>query len=161
MIPMSTGPDLDQIAAEALRNVLVTRFKLHPVAVAPNAVPESDGDVLWLTGLMNLEGMHARGNVRLEISKTLLVRLDESLGGSTPDPPARESELADLAGELCNMVAGRIGAGLAAAGIIVTLGTPAVLRERGREAGNGVGKWDSHTDWTCAGGALILKVRIQ
>ena len=161
MIPMRPGPDFEQIAGEALGGVLATRFKLNPVSVSLDEIPEAPGDVLWMTSSVNLEGTQAQGSVHLQISESLLERINESLGDCSHEPSARESELADLAGELCNMVAGRIGAGLAAAGHLFTMGTPTVLRGWGPEAGSGADKWGSHTGWTCGGGTVILTIRIQ
>jgi hypothetical protein len=161
MIPMYSGLDLDRIAADALREVLGTRFKRPPFPVSPDEIPGAPGDALWLTSSVSLEGTKTQGNVHLQISESLLDPLNDSLGDCSRDPSARESELADLAGELCNMVAGRISAGLAAAGHLLVLSTPIVLRGRQREAATGPATIRSHTNWTCAGGALILTVRIK
>lgn len=161
MIPMNSDLDLDPIAAEALRDVFATRFELHPLSVSPDEIPQATGDALWLIGSVNLEGKQVRGSVQLQVSEGLMDQLNTSLGDCSDDPAIRESELADLAGELCNMVAGRIGAGLAAAGHLFTLSTPEVCRGRALEMSTDADKECSCTGWTCAGGTLTLKISIQ
>lgn len=160
MIPMNHGLDLDPIAAQAVRDVLATGFKSHPIPVLPDEIPEDSGDASWLTSLVNLEGTEACGIVHLEISESLLDRLNESLGDCSRDPSTRENDLADLAGELCNMIAGRIASGLAASRLRFALSTPVVLRERRTEAEGGAGQRRSRSGWTVGDGALILTIRI-
>jgi hypothetical protein len=161
MMPMNSDLDLDSIAAEALREVFATCFELQPIPVSPDEMPQALGGALWLIGSVNLEGSQARWSVHLQVSEGLIDQLNTSLGDCSDDAAARESELADLAGELCNMVAGRIGAGLAAAGHLFTLSMPDVYRGRALETGTDADKWGSCTGWTCAGGTLTLKISIQ
>lgn len=161
MTPMNSCLDLDPIAAESLRDVFATRFERQLVRVSLDEISEAPGDAPWLISTMNLEGSQARGSVHLRVSESLMNLLNTSLGDCSNDPFERESELADLAGELCNMVAGRIGAGLAAAGHLFTLSTPTVYRGRALEKWGDVDKWSSDTGWTCAGGTLTLTIRIQ
>jgi CheY-specific phosphatase CheX len=161
MIPMNSDLDLDPIAAEALRDVFTSRFEPQLVRVSLDEIPEAPGDTSWLISTVNLEGSQARGSVHLQVSESLMDLLNKSLGDCSDDPSERENERADLAGELCNMVAGRIGAGLATAGHLFTLSTPDVYRGRALETGTDADKWGSCTGWTCAGGTLTLKILIQ
>jgi CheY-specific phosphatase CheX len=161
MIPMNSSLDLDPIAAEALRDVFTTRFERHLVPVSLDEISEVPGDASWLISTVNLEGSQARGSVNLQVSESLMDLLNMFLGDCSNDPSERESERADLAGELCNMVAGRIGTNLAAAGHLFTLSTPDVYRGRALETGTDADKWGSCTGWTCAGGTLTLKISIQ
>lgn len=161
MIPMNSDLDFDPIAAEALRDVFTSRFEPQLVRVSLDEIPEAPGDTSWLISTVNLEGSQARGSVHLQVSESLMDLLNKSLGDCSDDPSERESERADLAGELCNMVAGRIGAGLATAGHLFTLSTPDVYRGRALETGTDADKWGSCTGWTCAGGTLTLKILIQ
>lgn len=161
MIPMNSSPDLAPIAAEVLRDVFATRFEQHLVPVSLDEIPEAPGDAPWLISTVNLEGSQARGSVHLQVSESLMDLLNASLGDCSNDPFERESELADLAGELCNMVAGRIGTSLAAAGHLFTLSTPTVCRGCALGKETDVNKWSSDTGWTCAGGTLTLTIRIQ
>jgi hypothetical protein len=159
----SIKPDLelDRIAAHALRDVLVTQFKMPDFAASPDQSSSAAGDGDWLTGSVNLESPQMKGGVLLQMSEPWLSTLNASLGNASRDPAARQSELLDLAGELCNMIAGRIGAGLAAAGRICTLSTPHVIRGRPQRADDGSGIKCAHTSWTCAGETLKLKVWIK
>jgi hypothetical protein len=156
MNPASPVPDLDSIAAAAVREVFAIGFSLHLVPESPDEIRDAPEDGLWLTSLVNLEGRRTGGIVHLEISESLLDQLNESLGDCGRDPSARENELADLAGELGNMIAGRIASGLAASGLRFTLSTPVVLRGRRTEDEGGAGKRRSRSGWTSGSGALIL-----
>jgi len=161
MTPMNSSLDLDPIAADALRDVFASRFERQLVPVSLDEIPEAPGDAPWLISTVNLEGSQARGSVHLQVSESLMDLLNKSLGDCSNDPSERESELVDLAGELCNMVAGRIGAALAAAGHLFTLSTPTVHRGPTLGKGADADKWSSDTVWTCVGGTLTLKIRIQ
>jgi CheY-specific phosphatase CheX len=156
----SNKPDLelDRIAAHALHEVLAIQFKMAVFAPSPDQSSKAAGDEHWLTGTVNLESPQMKGGVLLQMSEPWLSTLNASLGNASRDPAALRSELLDLAGELCNMVAGRIGAGLAAAGHICALSTPNVIRGRQQGAENGSGIKCSRTSWTCAGGTLTLTV---
>lgn len=160
MISIKPDLELDRIAAHALREVLLTQFKMSACAASPD---ESSAAAVehWLTGTVKLEGPQIQGEVHLQMSETWLGTLNASLGNGSPDPAVTEGELLDLACELCNMIAGRIGAGLAAAGHLCTLSTPAVIRTRLRQAQTGSGSRCSHTDWTCAGETVTLTVWIK
>lgn len=160
MISTKPDPEMDRIAAHALREVFVNQFKM-PAFAAPPDESSAAADKLWLIGLVNLEGPQMRGGVRLHMSEPWLDKLNASIGNAGGDQAAKESELLDLAGELCNMIAGRIGAGLAAAGRICTLGTPVVTRGRQRQPETGPGIRCSHTHWTCPGGTLTLTAWIM
>ena len=111
---MNSVPDLDSIAVAAVRDVLGIGFRLHLVAESLDEMRESPSDAIWLTSSVNLVGTQTGGIVYLEVSESLLDSLNQAMGGRSPDPFVRESEMADLAGELANMIAGRIASGLAA-----------------------------------------------
>lgn len=161
---MNPVPDLDSIAAAAVRDVLGIGFRLHLVAESLDEIRESPSDAIWLTSSVNLVGTQTGGIVYLEVSEPLLDSLNQAIGGHSPDPSVRESEMADLAGELGNMIAGRIASGLTASGLCFTLSTPVVLRGRRGwrpEAEVGAGYRVSQSGWTGGGGQLILMSRIS
>ncbi len=153
---MNSVPDLDSIALAAVRDVLGIGFRLHLVAESLDEMRESPSDAIWLTSSVNLVGTQTGGIVYLEVSESLLDSLNQAIGGRSPDPSVRESEMADLAGELANMIAGRIASGLAASGLCFTLSTSVVLRGRRPEAEVGAGYRVSQSGWTGGGGQLIL-----
>jgi len=161
MMPMGLGPDLDRISTEAIREVLTTQFRLPVFAASSDEVGFASVNPHGLTGSVSLEGSEIRGEVRLQIPESWLSMLNASLGPVSPDPADRASEMWDLASELCNMVAGRIGAGLAAAGHVCTLSTPDVASGPRNPVEPGPGAKRSHTHWTCAGATLTLTVWIK
>lgn len=156
MNPVIRGFDLDSIAAAAVRDVLAVGFRLHLVAESPDEIRDAPGDAPWITSVVNLEGTQTGGIVHLEVSEPLLAALNQAIGGGSPDPSVRESEMADLAGEIGNMIAGRIASGLAASGLRFMLSTPVVMRGRRPEAEVGAGYRASQSGWTGGGGRLIL-----
>ena len=161
MMPMGQGPDLDRISTEAIREVLTTQFRLSVFAASSDEVGWASVNPHGLTGSVSLEGPEIRGEVRLQVPESWLSTLNASLDPVSPDPADRASEMWDLASELCNMVAGRIGAGIAAAGHICTLSTPDVTSGPQNPVEAGPGAKRSHTHWTCAGETLTLTVWIK
>jgi hypothetical protein len=159
MPPSISNNELDLIAAAALQSVLAGQFQLpaRPASSAEVAQSKAAGPA-W-TGSVELQGEELAGRVWLQSPGPWIESLNGSLGNGGADPAAREGECLDLAGELCNMMAGRIAAGLAAAGCRYTLSTPTVIRAAPPPAPPG-GK-TSQTCWTCAGGVLTLTVWIS
>lgn len=161
MTPPGQALDLDLISSQAMREVMATQFKLVIHPASPDEAGLVAGERRWFTGSVRLEGLRMRGEVCLHLPEAWLDRLNETLGGACRDPAERVGENHDLAGELCNMVAGRICAGLASAGHAFILGTPLVVPGSQRLLEAGFGSRSSTTHWICAGGALVLTTWIR
>jgi len=72
---------------------------------------------------------------------------------------ATDEDAADITGELCNMLAGRVAATLASAGYFSTLSIPTVAWGRRLKCENAPGAKTYWSNWTCEG--HLLKVASQ
>jgi len=80
------------------------------------------------------------------------------LFGRQPGESSPE-ELADVAAELCNMVAGRLSSELSQQGFAGLLQTPVVRSHRPEQAFASQGE-HCRTDWTCGGHPLTLDIAL-
>jgi len=102
-----------------------------------------------------LRGVLADGVVRLQLSDSFAARAALLLFGETSDPSVRR----DIAGELCNMMAGLIAAKIRDEGGPFTLETPSVTAGVRRPIESG-GRMISRSDWDCGGEWLTLEILI-
>ncbi|MFM1768066.1 MAG: hypothetical protein RJA22_595 [Verrucomicrobiota bacterium] len=146
-------PDLDRVAAAAFREVLSTQFHCQAAPLPAAEAAPAAGQGPWLTAGVHFSVAALAGTLRLQLPEAWLRRLHASLAGADD---ARAADLADLAGELCNMTAGRIAVGLARTAGPSLLGTPVISPgplpepEPGRESAS------SRSCWTCGGQVLKL-----
>ena len=159
MPPPLSHKQLNRIAAAAIEAVLTGQFKLKAHPAGCDEVVQGAAGERFLNSAVELHGENSHGRVSLKVPVPWLESLNASLGDSSEDSALRAGELMDLAGELANMIAGRIAAGLAETGRTCTLSTPSVAPnpQPQRESGGEI----SETCWTCAGGELTLKVEIN
>jgi CheY-specific phosphatase CheX len=68
---------------------------------------------------------------------------------------------ADVTGELCNMLAGRVAAILSAAGYSSNLSTPTVVRGQQLELEISPGAKACRSDWTCEGHLLTVALQFK
>ncbi len=158
MIPEPPIPELGSVTASALAEVLVTQFKLSAIASAPADTPTADQTEQCLVGSVKLTGGLISGDVQLQLPKAFVAKLTAVLLGPNA-ASVTDEDAADIAGELCNMLAGRIAASLTAAGYSSILSIPTVARGRRLEFENAPGAKTCWTNWTCEG--HLLKVASQ
>jgi CheY-specific phosphatase CheX len=151
-------PELDSIIASALAEVLTTQFKLSVIASAPADKPNANQNEQCLVGSVKLTGGLFSGDVQLQLPEAFVAKLTTVLLGPNAASVTSEDS-ADITGELCNMLAGRIAATLAAAGYSSILSIPIVARGRRLEFENAPGAKTYWTNWTCEG--HLLKVASQ
>ena len=154
-------PDLRRIGEGACTEVLATQLSLpvtlcnssghSPLSEAPNEIAST----------VLLAGERLSGSVHIQFPRAfvahaahLLTGLDNAAGDAT-------AILEDTAGELANMVAGRVAVQLAAVGYPCTLGTPSVSRSARlpKEAEPGVDH--GRTDLLCNGHCLSLEIQCR
>jgi CheY-specific phosphatase CheX len=116
-------PRLDELGAVALEGLLMSTFGCDLQRVTDLTVAALIGpDALIVR--VPIRGSQAEGQMLLSLSPVLSARLMTIFVGQTDSAIPDTSQLIDFAGELCNMLAGRLGALLAAVGIELELGTP-------------------------------------
>ena len=150
-------PELGGVVASALAEVLATQFKLPVIA---SDTPSADQSEQCLIGTVKLTGELLSGDVKLELPEAFVAMITAALHESEV-ARITDEEIVDMTGELCNMLAGRIAATLAAAGYSSILSVPTVAR--GRLAQNSkMLRAPKHTwtNWTCEGHLLKVVVAV-
>jgi len=161
MSSASLKPDLQRLGREALCEVLgaLLDFPLTEGRSARETDAESpDGR---LQGTVKLTGPHVSGTVHLQLSRAFARHAVVHLVGATHPRPPGDAEVQDFAGELCNMLAGRVAAQLRSQGYPCELGVPEVVREPPGLPEPEPGTERGRTDWTCQGHRLALEMRLR
>lgn len=144
--------DLNQTAASAVPEVFSTQLKLYPeessMAMESSALHHSSVSII---------GERMEASVLLQFSEAFAARATELMIGGE----CEEDDIKDVTGELCNMVAGRVKAGLAAAGFVGTLATPIVTSGPFIKLRQMVGSEFCENNWSCEGHAINLQVLLR
>ena len=113
---------------DAMRNVLGAMARVEVRAGTPSLKRDQDalGEV---TGLMNLTGPKARISVAITFPEVVIERIAAQM--LPPDAPRTRGNLADLAGELANMVAGSAKSTLEENGSPFELPLPIIILGKG------------------------------
>jgi CheY-specific phosphatase CheX len=157
MIPELPVPEMGSVTASALAEVLATQFKLSAIS-APDDKSNANQTEQYLVGSVELTGGLFSGYVQLQLPEAFVAKLTAALLGPYA-ANVTDEDAADITGELCNMLAGRIAATLTAAGYSSILSIPTVARGRRAEFENAPGAKTCRTSWTCEG--HLLKVVSQ
>jgi CheY-specific phosphatase CheX len=176
MSPAGSKPDLDRIGGEALRAVLGALLGIPATEVKPVDEAASDAPGPGLLATVQLTGPRVSGVVHLRIPHGFAEEAVFRLHGNKPLPLVSRAEVEDFTGELCNMLAGRVAAGLRLEGYACGLGTPEVVDQSGvgrtcrsapdlpagAPAGAPAGGFGAtRLDWTCQGHRLTLEMQIR
>ena len=157
MTPAAHKPDLRRIGESAFTEVLGTLLSL-PATVRESATdrPVSDAPD-QITSKVLLAGQRFSGSVLLQLPRAFVAHAVRLLTGL--DGAARDAVQDDAAGELANLVAGRVASQLAADGYPCKLGTPSISRgaRLTAESRNGVAL--GRTDLICDGHWLSLEIQ--
>ncbi|HRI14084.1 MAG TPA: chemotaxis protein CheX [Verrucomicrobiota bacterium] len=157
MRPEYLLPDLTQIGGRALVEVIDTLLALPIEEVLQQNEPNSNEAAIAILATVKLTGERLSGDVRLQIPETFAGQAVSRLLGGRNSP--NDTEVDDFAGELCNMIAGRVAGQLSEDGYRCVLETPSVIRGSRfllePETGAGFGR----TEWSCQGHSLTLHVQ--
>lgn len=157
MIPISKNPDLRRIGESAFTEVLDTLLSL-PATIRdsasdrPAAPDEISSSVL-------LTGERLSGSVHLRLPQAFVAHAVRRLAGLDDGAENTRELQDDAAGEIANMVAGRVAARLAAASYPCKLHTPAVSRGARLATKNQNGLVQGRTDLICEGHWLSLEIQ--
>jgi CheY-specific phosphatase CheX len=161
MTPAAHRPDLGRIGESAFTEVLGTLLAL-PATVRE---PEIDGSVSAapdeISSTVLLTGVRISGSVHLRLTRAFVAHAVRRLTGLDGDAGNANELQNDAAGELANMVAGRVAARLAADGYLCALGTPSVSRGAGLPVETRPGADYGRTDLICEGHWLSLELQCQ
>jgi CheY-specific phosphatase CheX len=159
MTSSSNKPDLRHIGESVLVEVLGNLLSL------PATVQNSAGILSvahdQITGTVPLSGQRLSGSVHVQLPQAFIahaVHLLTGLDGAAGDITAVQD---DAAGELANMVAGRMATQLAASGYPCTLGTPSVSRNTRSPIETQPGTDLGRVDVICAGHCLSLEIQCR
>jgi CheY-specific phosphatase CheX len=150
-------PDLGPIAARAITEVLATQLNLPTRESALVEWPIAGQPEQSLIGSVKLTGSRVSGDVHVQLPDGFVAKVTGLLLGRTA---ADAEEAADITGELCNMLAGRVAADLAAAGYSSILSTPKVSRGRRLEPEIAPGAQTCRSDWISGGHLLTVMLQI-
>jgi CheY-specific phosphatase CheX len=158
MIAEPAIPELGRVTASAVTEVLATQFKLSAIASTSANKPVTGATEEALLGSVTLTGGRVSGGVHLRLPEAFVAKLTALLLGQAA---TTNESAADVAGELCNMLAGRVAASLTAAGYSSKLSTPTVVRGHQLELEISPGAKTCLTDWTCEGHLLTVALQFS
>ena len=160
MIAEQPIPELGRVTASAITEVLATQFKLLATASTPGDKPVTGIPEQCLIDSATLCGGRVAGDVHLQLPEAFATKLTALLLGRSATSATHESA-ADVTGELCNMLAGRVAAILSAAGCSSNLSTPTVVRGHRLELEISPGAKTCWSDWTCEGHLLTVALQFK
>jgi CheY-specific phosphatase CheX len=161
MTHVTDRPDLQRIGESAFVEVLSTLLSLPATVRSPSGHSPLSDDPDQITATVDLAGQRLSGSVRVQLPRSFVAHAVHRLTGLDGATPDANAVLDDTAGEIANMVAGRVAARLAADGYPCTLGIPSVSRgarlpietQRGADYGR--------ADLICEGHWLSLEVQCR
>lgn len=152
----SQKPDLARIGECAFTEVLATFLSLPAVPrtiSVQERIPNASDQV---AATVSLSGDGLSATVRILLPLAFVAQAVKHLTGL--QGPEGEAIHEDTAGEIANMVAGRVAAQLAAEGYPGTLGTPSVSRSASLPVEARPGTHPGRTDLVCNGHCLSLEI---
>src|SRR4029453_5573690 len=158
MTPDTNKPDLRQIGQSAFTEVVGTLLRLPATVGNPTAHTALSGAPDQITSGVLLRGPRLSGTVQVQLPLGFVghaVRVLTGLDGAEEDAKAVQD---DVAGEIANMVAGRVAAQLTAEGYACQLGPPSVSRSACLPTSTRAQADHGHTDLICEGHCLSLEI---
>jgi CheY-specific phosphatase CheX len=156
MTTIAPGP----IVAEAVTKVLSTQFGMQAEASHEKA-PQLQGYAAHLSGTVSITGSRVRGDLSLSMPDPLADKLVARMLGGAEDDEASLADKVDVAGEICNMLAGQIGAALSRSGYANDLSIPQVAHNSDAWTGPLEDHADYQAVWQCAGFPLVLNLALR
>ena len=159
MISTSNRPDLRRIGESAFTEVLGTLFSWR--ATIRNSATDSTVSAApdQITSSVLLKGERLSGSVHLQLPQAFAAQAVHRLTGLDSDVANANELQDDAAGELANMVAGRVAAHLATDGYPCQLGTPSVCHGARLPSKPQPGAIHARTDLVCEGHLLSLEIQ--
>jgi CheY-specific phosphatase CheX len=156
MTPAPNQPDLRRIGEVAFTEVLDTLLSLPSVRESVEDRPAAPDQI---SSSVLLTGQRLSGSVHLRLPLAFVAYAVRRLTGLDEDAENANELQDDAAGELANMVAGRVASQLAAGGYSCKLGTPSVSRGARIATQNQNDVAHGRTDLICEGHQLSLEIQ--
>jgi CheY-specific phosphatase CheX len=161
MTSTSSKPDLRHIGQDAFMEVLSVLLSL-PATPRESSIDISHSDASdQITGTVQLAGHRISGNVQLRLPLPFAARAVQRLTGLDGNPGEANELAEDTAGEIANMVAGRVAAQLTAIGYPCTLSTPLVFRGVGSPLELEHGVDHAQAELLCDGHRLSIELECR
>jgi len=150
---------LDEIAQQSLQEVFRKQFRME-VIPADSGQRASPGHSI-LKSEVGWSSANLRGVVQIHLTHDLVRKISLILLGDGPD--ASPVDLKDVAGEIGNMVAGRVSALLAQEGLHGTLETPQVRAVNPEETEKEKSEFtpQQHGEWICGTQRFSLSLQFH
>jgi len=150
---------LDEIAQQSLQEVFRKQFRMK-VIPADSGHRTTLGDPI-LKSEVGWSSANLRGVVQIHLPHDLVRKMSLILLGDGPD--ASPVDLKDVAGEIGNMVAGRVSALLAQEGLHGTLETPQVRAVNPEETEKEKSEFtpQQHGEWICGTQRFSLSLQFH
>ena len=150
---------LDEIAQQSLQEVFRKQFRME-VIPADSGHRTTLGDPI-LKSEVGWSSANLRGVVQIHLPQDLVREMSLVLLGDGPD--ASPVDLKDVAGEIGNMVAGRVSALLAQEGLHGTLETPQVRAVNPEETEKEKSEFtpQQHGEWICGTQRFSLSLQFH
>ena len=150
---------LDEIAQQSLQEVFRKQFRME-VIPADSGHRTTLGDPI-LKSEVGWSSKNLRGVVQIHLTQDLVREMSLVLLGDGPD--ASPVDLKDVAGEIGNMVAGRVSALLAQEGLHGTLETPQVRAVNQDETEKEKREFtpQQHGEWICGTQRFSLSLQFH
>jgi len=161
MTPVTHRPDLHRIGESAFVEVLDTLLSLPATVRDPTGLSPVSDALDQITGTVHLAGQRLSGSVHVQLPLSFVARAVQFLTGLDGTSKDAKAVLDDTAGELANMVAGRVAARLAADGYPCSLGIPSVSRGARLPSETQRGMDHGRADLICEGHVLSLAVQCR
>jgi CheY-specific phosphatase CheX len=161
MTPLPNRPDLRRIGESAFVEVLDTLLRLPSTVGNPAtriAFPDPRDQI---TCSVLLTGPGLSGSTHLHLPKGFVIQAVHVLTGFDAATAEANGLLDDAAGELANMVAGRIATLLAEHGYACSLGTPSVSHNALLPIENQPAVEHGRADLICEGHRLAVEIQCR
>ncbi len=161
MTSLPHRPDLRRIGESAFTEVLETLLRLSPKVGNPATRIAHSDTRDQISSSVLLTGPGLSGSVRVQLPRSFVAQAAHVLTGIEGAAAQANGLVDDTAGELTNMVAGRIAMRLAEDGYACSLGTPSVSRNAQLPIENETAIERGRTDLICEGHWLAVEIQCR
>lgn len=161
MMPDSSDPGLARIGREAFSEVLATLLSKSVAIRESSGIAFHDDAPDLLASTIRLIGPKMDGDIQVHLPAAFAMEVARIVTGPDASIPDTSGARIDAAGEIANMVAGRVADRLASQGFSVTLGTPVVHSTPCSRLESLPGTRGARIEVLCGEHPLMLEIRCR